>query len=185
MMIRNLLLALGLYIFYYSICTAESTHYGMSLSYPIIANRPASMHGYRGSLWYQPSCLVWNHDNSYLYFDASLGHYQLSNHSLTNRNITIFAIAPILRVFITKQAYVSPYVEVSIGPAYLSSTYLDTHNLGMHLAFQDQVILGAAFGEQQRLTASVGVVHYSNAELSSNNAGITIPLMLNISYSFA
>ena len=77
-----------------------------------------------------------------------------------------------------------PYLELSIGLAYLNHTRFDDRNLGMHFSFQDRMGVGAFLGKSEQLSIGVHAVHYSNAHLASNNSGITIPLTLDIGYRF-
>ena len=55
----------------------------------------------------------------------------------------------------------------------------------MHFAFQDEVALGATFGQEKKLAVSFSAMHYSNGSLANSNAGITIPLLINVAYRFA
>lgn len=158
---------------------AALSDYGVSLSYPLAAKDPPNMTGLRGSVWFQPQSFIWKSFS--LYLDASFAHWYVTN-SVPNRNINIVALAPILRMYFKKTMYISPYLELSVGPSYMSSTRIGTRNLGMHFAFQDFLGVGAVFGKQQRFSASFSVMHYSNGHLCSVNSGITIPLLLNVAY---
>jgi lipid A 3-O-deacylase len=159
-----------------------SSQTGIMLSYPLETKDPSDLQGYKGSFWYQPTSFEWG--NSHLLLDASVGHWWV-NHFPTNRELNIAAIAPVYRYFmLTDRYYLNPFIDISIGFAYLSETRFADRNLGMHFSFQDQLGLGASFGPQHRLFASVYGVHYSNGSLSSMNAGITIPIMLNVGYRF-
>lgn len=135
-------------------------------------SKPSS--GYRVSLLYQPKYFIqpWIQ----LYFDASFGRWL--------QNEMIYSTAPIFRFYIQKTNLFSPFVELSIGFAYLSKTRLDHQNLGIHFAFQDQVGLGITYGSEQHLYTLFSILHYSNGSLSANNSGMTIPLTLTIGYRF-
>lgn len=162
--------------------SAFAAQTGVMISYPLQTKDPSDLHGYKGSVWYQPTNFEWGH--SHLLFDASAGHWWVNNYP-TNRQINIVAFAPVYRYFLFSDHYaVNPFIDVSIGFAYLSETRFADRNLGMHFSFQDQVGMGFAFGPNHRFFASVYGVHYSNGSLSSMNAGITIPVMLNVGYRF-
>jgi hypothetical protein len=155
---------------------------GFMLSYPLQSKDPSDLHGYKGSLWYQPTSFEWG--NSHLLFDASVGHWWVDNYP-THREINIAALAPVYRYFMLNDHYfLNPFIDISIGVAYLSETRFADRNLGMHFSFQDQLGMGVTFGPQHRLFASLYAVHYSNGSLCSSNAGITIPMVLNVGYRF-
>jgi hypothetical protein len=176
--LHRLILALSLVLQ----TTAFASQAGIMLSYPLQTKDPSDLHGYKGSVWYQPTSFEWG--NSHLLLDASVGHWWVNNYP-TNREINIAALAPVYRYFIlSDKYYFNPFIDASIGFAYLSETRFADRNLGMHFSFQDQLGMGVSFGPQHRLFASLYGVHYSNGSLSSMNAGITIPLMLNVGYRF-
>jgi hypothetical protein len=158
---------------------------GLTLTLPIIGKDPSGnhsvTHGYRAAIWYQPDSFIWK--NLRLFFDASFGHWWVNGHT-QNKNLNIFSLAPTLRFYIMNTQTVSPFIDLSIGVSYLSNTRLDHRNLGEHFSFQDQVGLGATLGREQRLSASLSAMHYSNGSFCKHNIGITIPLLFNISYRF-
>jgi len=170
---------IGLIAFLFS-SLAIASQTGISFTYLLIPKDPSHLKGYRAGVWYLPPCFVWKQID--LYFEASFGHWWVP--SSPNQNINITAVAPYLRYYLQRNHFISPYVEASIGPAYLSHTRIGDRNLGIHFTFQDQVTIGATFGKDQQFSASLDVMHYSNGSLSAHNSGITIPLLLNIAYRF-
>jgi hypothetical protein len=125
--------------------------------------------------------LAWQHVK--IYFDISFGHWWVNNYPV-NREINIYAIAPTLRYYLMQSSWISPYFDLSIGASYLTRTRIADRNLGIHFSFQDQMGVGASFGKDQRLSVSLSAMHYSNCSMSSTNAGITIPLLINVWYKF-
>lgn len=160
---------------------AHASPFGASFTYPIIAKDPENLHGYKGSVTYQPPSFNWDHVQ--VYFDAGFGHWFVSGHG-PYRSLNIYSVAPYLRYYLIKKPCFSPYVEASLGLAYLSKTHLDEQKLGIHFSFQDMVGIGAAYGADQRLFTTLNVVHYSNGSISKDNSGITIPLMITVGYRF-
>lgn len=152
---------------------------GVSGTVLLIAKNPDDLKGGRFSIWYQPRSLIWTHAR--VFFDASVGHWWVPSDQ-PNSSITIFAIAPVFRYYFIYTSWFSPFMDLSIGPSYLSKTKIEKRNLGIHFAFQDQFALGATIGREQRLSVSLGAMHYSDGGFSEYNAGITIPLFLDISY---
>jgi lipid A 3-O-deacylase len=180
MLIRICSLIIALSFLAQTIASAAET--GFMLSYPLQSKDPSDLHGYKGSLWYQPTSFQWG--NSHLLFDASVGHWWVDNYP-NNRELNIVALAPVYRFFMLSDHYfLIPFIDISIGLAYLSETRFADRNLGMHFSFQDQLGMGVAFGPQHRLFASLYAIHYSNGSLCSSNAGITIPMVLNVGYRF-
>ena len=158
---------------------------GASLTIPVITKDPEHLHGYRASVWYQPQSWIWQH--LHIFFDASFGHWWVSS-NVPYREVNIFAVAPVFRIFTKQYALfstpISPFADLSIGLSYLSKTRLDSQNLGMHFAFQDQVGIGVVLGKEQRLSISISALHYSNGSMCKKNAGITVPLLVNVGYRF-
>ena len=117
------------------------------------------------------------------YFDISAGHWWVNNYPV-HREINIYSIAPTLRYYLMQNNYISPYFDLSIGASYLTRTHIADRNLGIYFSFQDQIAVGASFGKDQRLSLSLSTMHYSNCSMASTNAGITIPLLINLWYKF-
>jgi lipid A 3-O-deacylase len=161
---------------------ATGIQFGLTLPVIVKGKDPKGVHGYHAVAWYQPESLIW--PSLEVYFRLGYGHWW-AHGAETNRSLNIFAVAPVVRYFFTKSTYIDPYAEASIGLSYLSRTHFDDRNLGMHFAFQDELGLGAVLGKEKRLTIGLSALHYSNGSLCAMNAGITMPLMLNVGYKFA
>jgi hypothetical protein len=173
------------YIFFSSPLFAAGFQFGVTLPILLKSKDPDGVHGYRAVIWYQPKAFIWGKNGRYnLYFAGGVGHWW-SHGAKANRSLNIYALAPVFRFYLTKTHYFSPYLEASIGPAYMTRTRFDKQNLGIHYTFQDEVGIGALLGKKQALYASLSALHYSNGRLSSHNSGITIPLILNIGYKFS
>ena len=170
-----IVLLIGLY------CNIIHAQTGIAFTYPLIAKDPGHLKGYRGALWYQPSSLSWQHVK--IYFDVSAGHWWVS-HATANRQINIYSFAPLLRYYFSQNASISPFIDLIIGASYLTRTRIADRNLGIHFSFQDQMGVGATLGKKQQFSISLSAMHYSNCSMSSTNAGITIPLLITISYGF-
>lgn len=172
---------IGLLCMTHAVYASSYPNWGASLSVPLITKDPEYLHGYRAAVWYQPKSFIWK--NVQVYVDASFGHWWVTNTTAYN-NLNIYSVAPIVRVYFT-HGYVSPFMNASIGLAYLSRTQIDHQNLGMHFAFQDQLGVGVTLGIEQQFSISLGAMHYSNGSLCKKNAGITIPVVFNVEYGFA
>ncbi len=172
-----LLIGIGLL----STATHAAPSYGVNFSYVGVAKDPNNLHGYRVSFLYQPQSWIWNKWR--VFIDTSAGHWWVNSsdpYHMTN----IYSVAPVLRYYIIDGAFVSPFLDASIGASYADRTHINDKNLGIHFVFQDQIGIGAAFGKDKNLTASITTMHYSNGSLSKINSGMTIPVMLNMAYWF-
>jgi len=64
-----------------------------------------------------------------------------------------------------------PYIDYSLGLAYVSETKIDDADLGMHVQFDNRIGFGVRFGSDQRHDLSISYRHISNAGLDSENDG--------------
>lgn len=156
-------------------------YYGGNFSYAAIAKEPSDLHGYQFMLNYDPQRYQWRQFN--VYFDGGFSHFWVNNTPYYT-TLNIYSAAPVIRYTFKKHFFLLPYLEISIGIAYLNHTRLDDRNLGIHFSFQDRMGVGALLGASEQFSVGVHVVHYSNAHLSSHNSGITIPLVLDVGYRF-
>jgi hypothetical protein len=166
---------------YLASTVANASPYGVNISYLLVDKDPQYLKGYRLSFLYQPPAWKWEH--LYIFFDTSAGHWRV-NQNVPYQSLNIYSFAPVFRFYARNSTYVSPFIDISLGLAYLTKTRIADRNLGMHFSFQDQLGIGASFGKEKRLSVSVNALHYSNGSLCSMNAGITVPVMLNVSYQF-
>ncbi len=169
---------IGLYL---ASSLSYATPYGINISYLVLDKDPQYLHGYRASFLYQPPAWIWQHLQ--IFIDTSAGHWYVTNNT-PYRNLNIYSIAPVFRFNIKEYQYITPFIDLSIGLAYLTKTHIDHQNLGIHFAFQDQLGIGFSFGQQKQWSTSLNALHYSNGSLCSKNAGITVPIMFNLSYHF-
>ena len=158
-----------------------SPYYGATFSLPLITKEPPSLHGYQFMLNYDPQKFQWRRFN--IYFDGGFSHFWITNTPYYT-SLNIYSIAPVIRYTFKKRGPLFPYLELSIGIAYLNHTHLDSRNLGIHYAFQDRAGIGVFFGSSKQISVGLHAVHYSNARLSSHNSGITVPIELDLGYRF-
>ena len=163
------------------LCTAKP-YYGANFSIPVITKEPSPLYGFQFMLNYDPQIYQWRQFN--VYFDGGFSHFY--QHSTAhNSNINIYSLAPVVRYTFKRHGPVLPYLELSVGIAYLSQTRIEDRNLGIHFAFQDRMGIGALLGGSENFSLGVHAVHYSNSHLSAHNSGITVPLVLDIGYRFS
>ena len=162
-------------------CTPTAPYYGATFSYAATAKEPPNLHGYQIMFDYDPQRFKWRKFN--VYFDAGYSHFTDSNTPYYS-TISIYSIAPVARYSFRKRGPFQPFLDLSIGLSYLNHTHFEDRNLGIHFAFQDRAGVGVLLGTDRQASVGIHAVHYSNAHLSNHNSGITIPLVLDVSYRF-
>lgn len=175
---------LSLLIVLFIACSASIAappYFGAQVSIVGKSSEPQNAHGYQFILFYDPQCFKWRRFN--IYFDAGISHFWVNNTDLHPR-VTLYSIAPVIRSTFKRRGLLRPYVELSIGLAYINSTRFTDRNIGMRFVFQDRLGIGVLIGCAERLSLSVHAAHYSNAHLCGHNSGITIPLFIDLGYRF-
>lgn len=168
------------FITLFSTYNAYATDFGVSFAEILSSHEPTNMHGYRAAMTYEPSSL---RKSTYsVYFDAGFTH--LSVDSYPYHSLSVYSIAPYIRYYFLKRHKVSPYIEASVGFAYLTKTQLENRPQGIHFTFQDQLGIGLAYGAEQRFFTTISAIHYSNGSFSEHNSGITAPVLLTLGYRF-
>lgn len=156
-------------------------HFGANVSTVAQSKEPSNMHGYQFLLNYDPDRFHWRKFN--VYFDGGVSHFWVDTDA--NSTLNIYSAAPVIRYTFRKRGPLSPYLELSIGVSYLNQTRIADRNLGIHFAFQDRLGIGALLGKSEQFSIGLNAIHYSNAHLAHYNAGITIPLLIDIGYRFS
>lgn len=155
--------------------------YGATFSYALVASEPEHANAVQFMLKYDPQIFQWRQWD--IYFDAGVSRVW-TNQSAHNRSLNIYSVAPVFRYIFVQRGPTFPYLELSIGLSYLSRTRIDHRNLGMHFAFQDRIGLGTFIGVKKAFSLGLHAVHYSNASFCSHNSGLTLPLVVDLSYRF-
>ena len=112
------------------------------------------------------------------WFDGKLRAHWLLNLSHweaddgPNKDAQVVSFAPVF-VYGFKQRSngLQPYIDFSLGVAYVTETKIDENDLGLHFQFDSRIGLGLRFGNDQRHDLSVSYRHISNAGLDSDNDG--------------
>ncbi|SCZ61690.1 acyloxyacyl hydrolase [Thiohalomonas denitrificans] len=76
-----------------------------------------------------------------------------------------------------------PYVELGVGPHYLSDKQLDGVRLATHFQFQSIAGLGSRFGRNGRFEIGYRIMHLSNAGIETPNPGLNYHL-LHLAYRY-
>jgi hypothetical protein len=178
--ITRLIITIMLVLMLPSVASA-APYYGATLSYAAVTKEPPALHGYQLMFNYDPQQFMWRRFN--IYFDGGFSHFWITNTPYYT-TVNIYSLAPVIRYTFKRRGPVLPYLEISIGVAYLNHTHLDDRNLGIHFAFQDRMGIGVFLGKSDQFSVGIHALHYSNAHLSNHNSGITVPVMLDLGYRF-
>lgn len=171
----------GLLFLFFSSCAFAAPHYGATFSYVLSGKEPTTLKGYQMMVSYDPDRFKWRQFN--IYFDAGFSHFWVTDTPYYT-TLNAYSIAPVVHYNFKRRGPFQPFLEFSIGIAYLNHTRLQDRNLGIHFAFQDRAGIGVLLGKKDEFSLGVHAVHYSNASLSDHNQGITAPLVLDIGYRF-
>lgn len=175
-------LLLILFLLLCPLLSTGSPYYGATVSSIIYGKEPALFHGFQLMLVYDPELIQGRQFN--VYFDGGFSHLSTSATPYYT-TVNIYSIAPVFRYTFCQHWWnIHPFLELSIGLAYLNHTHFDSRNLGMHFTFQDRAGLGVFYGSTKQVSIGIHAMHYSNAHLSGRNSGITAPLVLDIGYRF-
>jgi hypothetical protein len=95
------------------------------------------------------------------------------------------ALYPVFEFAPVRTGSMDFYFRYSLaGPAYISKSVIDGAVTGKHFTFQDFMGFGFFAGPRRKLNTEVRIVHYSNGNIFPHNPGITVPLNLNVGYTF-
>ena len=70
------------------------------------------------------------------------------------------------------------------GPTFISRASIDGESLGSRFTFQDFMGIGTFVGTARRVSLGVKIDHYSNGNMFTQNAAVTVPLTFDVGYAF-
>jgi len=113
---------------------------------------------------------------------ASVSQWRSAGNGERFRTLSVY---PVLRFNLLRRKPADLYLSYSVaGPSYISRDVIDGRDTGSSFTFQDFMGLGVYLGQRRRINAEVGINHYSNGNILTENAGVKIPLTLKIGYAF-
>ncbi|HYC40740.1 MAG TPA: acyloxyacyl hydrolase [Chitinophagaceae bacterium] len=93
------------------------------------------------------------------------------------------AVFPMFRFWAWRMRALDAYVQYSVaGPALLSHRVIDGHDTGRLFTFQDLMGMGFLAGEKKNFNLEFMLGHFSNGNIFPRNAGVMMPLQLNLGY---
>ena len=111
---------------------------------------------------------------------ANMAHWKSKENK---ENFFTASVYPVLifNAFRTRRADI--FFEYSVaGPSYISKSLIDGNRTGKNFTFQDFMGIGMVAGKKRKLMTGLRVAHYSNGNIYPDNAGLMIPLTLNLGY---
>jgi Lipid A 3-O-deacylase (PagL) len=95
------------------------------------------------------------------------------------------SVYPLFRFTFLHARWADVYFAYSVaGPTYISKVLLDNLDTGRHFTFQDFMGIGLFAGSKRHLNLGVKINHFSNGNIFTQNAGVTVPLTVSAGYAF-
>ena len=95
------------------------------------------------------------------------------------------SLYPVFRFTFLRTRRADTYFAYSAaGPTYISRVLLDGLDTGRHFTFQDFMSLGLFAGRNRNVNVGIKLNHFSNGNVFTQNAGVTIPLTFSVGYAF-
>lgn len=102
-----------------------------------------------------------------------------------NENVFAFSIFPVLRFYLLRRKNYDFYTNYSIiGPTYITKSVIDGFDSGSNATFQDKMGFGVFFGKNRSYNLELRIMHYSNGNIFSDNAGVAIPMQFTFGKTF-
>lgn len=107
----------------------------------------------------------------------------------TNSSLNTWGLAGAFRAYFIspENRKFNPYLSAAFGPVYLSKTHFGERNLGSHFSFQTVLGFGTEFfpsNSGHGFNASLQLIHYCNAGLSTINQGVNMVYVFSLGYLF-
>ena len=107
------------------------------------------------------------------------------NTEATSEKVLAFSIFPTIRFYLMRRKGFDMYTNYSlIGPTLLTKDNLDNLNTGPKITYQDMMGLGIFFGKNRKYNAEFRIMHYSNGNIFTQNAGVAVPIQFTFGKTF-
>src|SRR4029078_3951730 len=118
--LKHNIIAILIIFFLSSIAHAQSS--GLALSYTLVSTDPENMRGGQAMFFYDPERFKWRNFN--IYFDGGYSYFYVTN-CHHHRSLSILSAAPVIRHRFKQRGPFNPFLDLSVGVAYLSHTKLE------------------------------------------------------------
>tara|TARA_B110000240_G_scaffold75409_1_gene85871 strand:- start:5700 stop:6938 length:1239 start_codon:yes stop_codon:yes gene_type:complete len=113
---------------------------------------------------------------------ASITYFQSQ---VGQSNVFAISIFPVLRFYLLRKKTFDFYTNYSIiGPAFISKSDIDGFESGPKITYHDTMGFGVFFGKQRKYNFELRIMHYSNGNIFTRNAGVAIPLQFTFGKTF-
>lgn len=100
-------------------------------------------------------------------------------------DVFAFSIFPVLRFYLYRNKNYDFYTNYSIiGPTYISKSDIDGFETGPKITYQDIMGFGVFFGKERAYNFELRIMHYSNGNIFTRNAGVAVPIQLTLGKTF-
>jgi len=100
-------------------------------------------------------------------------------------DVFAFSIFPVLRFYLLRRKGYDFYTNYSIiGPTYITKSIMDNFDSGTNVTYQDTMGFGVFFGKNRKYNAELRIMHYSNGNIFSDNAGVAVPIQFTFGKTF-
>lgn len=102
-----------------------------------------------------------------------------------NTDVFAFSIFPVLRFYLLRRKGYDFYTNYSIiGPTYITKSVIDGFDSGTNVTYQDTMGFGIFFGKDRKYNFEMRIMHYSNGNIFSDNAGVAVPIQFTFGRTF-
>lgn len=100
-------------------------------------------------------------------------------------DVFAFSIFPVLRFYLYRNKNYDFYTNYSIiGPTYISKSDIDGFETGPKITYQDIMGFGVFFGKDRAYNFELRIMHYSNGNIFTRNAGVAVPIQFTLGKTF-
>ncbi|WP_339660116.1 acyloxyacyl hydrolase [uncultured Polaribacter sp.] len=100
-------------------------------------------------------------------------------------NVFAFSVFPVMRFYLLRKKDFDFYTNYSlIGPTYITKSDIDGIESGPKITYQDTMGFGVFFGKERKYNFELRIMHYSNGNIFTRNAGVAVPLQLTLGKTF-
>ena len=117
-------------------------------------------------------------------FNLGVGYSYIFSDTKDNNAVHVFSVLPSLRYNFKKSGSFLPFLEVTIGPSYISEKQLGSQKKGEHFTFNDFFTIGVRWGKKQGWEFRYSWQHLSNGNLFHPNSGWDIPFTFHFGRRF-
>ena len=105
--------------------------------------------------------------------------------SIGREDVFALSIFPVLRFYFLRTNNYDFYTNYSlIGPTFISESVTDGFDMGTNITYQDIMGFGVFFGKDRKYNFEMRIMHYSNGNIFTDNAGVAIPIQFTLGKTF-